>query len=226
MKRFPFEVRKPIPCAVLAIVVLLLLPGIGHTDVLTFGPLTSTTEITMPANYGGFIWLQPQCGGLCPGWLVLPNSLYDAAYGDTYGAPSGAAAVPPEANGPLYSSTPFTFLGADFSSYAANDSFTWLFSATAITVYGYNAQNQLVGTASMSLSPTGYNFLSADIPDVTELIFEGTGYGSAMWLMDDFTYTLGPPTTTPEPSGIVLLLVGLAGIICVTYPTLKQAASK
>ena len=171
-----------------SIIVLSLLPTFSFADVLTFGPLVSTSQISLPTDYAGFDWPTN-------GWLVIPNGLWDGNYGNTYGAPSGGAASSASGENAVVSNIlPFTFLGADFTSWGINDSLA-NFSATTITVFGYDAGGGLVGEASTNLSNFDYIFLSANFQNVTKLVFQGSG-GSfdSDWLMDDLTYILSGPT--------------------------------
>ena len=163
--------------------VVLALPVFSYATVLTFGPLCSGGCVgTLLGNYGGFTW----SGDM----YAVGNGYYDSTYGNTYGAPSGGAAY----NGfgddgtTLTSGTPFTFNGADFTSWAGNDAYQ-SYSSTTILIDAYDSSSNFLGGCSQTLSASSYNFLTCDIPNVSELVFHNDiGMAGHWWLMDDFTY--------------------------------------
>ena len=114
-------------------------------------------------------------------------------------------------------STPFTFNGADFTSFATNDAY-WQYSSRAITIGAFDAANNFVGSCGATLSPNSYNFLTCNIANVTTLVFYNDGENTG-WLMDDFTYNAG---TTPEPGTLVLLGSSVLGI----FGTLRRKLVK
>ncbi len=59
-------------------------------------------------------------------------------------------------------------------------------TATSITINGYNS-GTLVGTSSMGLSADRYDWLQADIANITSLEFISSA-DFEWWLMDDFTF--------------------------------------
>ncbi|MFZ1134827.1 MAG: PEP-CTERM sorting domain-containing protein [Candidatus Korobacteraceae bacterium] len=188
--------------------VVLALPIFSYATVLTFGPLCGGSCVgTALGTYGGFTW----SGDM----YAVGNTYYDSTYGNTYGAPSGGAAY----NGfgddgtTLTSATPFTFNGADFSSWAEFDAYA-SFSSTSILIDAYDASSNLIGFCGGGLSPSSYNFLTCNIPNVSMLVFHNDiGTAGHWWLMDDFTYN---GTTTPEPGTLLMFgsgIVGLAGIL-------------
>ena len=192
---------------VLALVVLAL-PIFSYATVLTFGPLCSGTCSGTPlGSYGGFTW----SGDM----YAEGNTAYMSGYGNTYGAPSGGAAY----NGfgddgtSVTSGTPFTFNGADFSTWAGSDTYQ-SYSSLNVTIAGFDSSMNLVGVCSQTLSASSYNFLTCNIPNVSTLVFHNDILTSGhWWLMDDFTYNT---STTPEPGTLVMFgsgIIGLAGIL-------------
>jgi hypothetical protein len=108
----------------------------------------------------------------------------------------------------LTSSVPFTFNGADFSTWASNDQYA-SFSSMTITIQGFTASHSLIGTVEASLSPNSFNFVAADFPNTSSLVFTndcGT-CGGLWWLMDNFTYNQAG--ATPEPGTMVMFGSGL-----------------
>ena len=199
---------RKLSLSLLALMVLAL-PICSHATVLTFGPLCSgsCTGVQVPDGYGGFTW-----NG---GFFVEGNGDYDSTYGNTYGAPSGGGAYNGFGDSPLTinSATPFTFIGADFTSWAQNDQFA-SFSSATVTIAGFDSSMHLVGVCSQTLSAASYNFLTCDFANVSTLVFHNDIDAAGHWyLFDDFTYN---GTTTPEPGTLLMFgsgIVGLAGIL-------------
>ena len=184
------------------------MPFAAHATVLTFGPVCSgaCVDVPIPSGYGGFTW--------DPSFYAVSNTTYENNYSNTYGAPSGGAAFNAGGSTPvsLSSSTPFFFNGADFSSFAGNDTYQ-SYSSLTVTIAGFDSSMNLVGVCSQTLSASSYNFLTCDLANVSTLVFHNdTGQAGHWWLMDDFTYN----GTTPEPGSLMLLgsgIVGVAGML-------------
>lgn len=181
------------------------LPIVGNATVLTFGPVCSgaCTTAAVPSGYGGFTW--------DPNAFVVSNTFFDSNYGNTYGAPSGGALYNAFGDSPftISSATPFTFNGADVTTWAGSNSYQ-SYSSTTLTIDAYDSSMNLLGSVTATLSPTGYNFLSANIANVSTLVLLndcGTCSGR-WWLLDDLTYNA---TTTPEPGTLGLLASGALG---------------
>lgn len=190
----------------LTALLVLALPMFSFATVLTFGPLCSGSCVgTALGTYGGFTW----SGDM----YAVGNGYYDSTYGNTYGAPSGGAAY----NGfgddgtSVTSATPFTFIGADFTTWAQNDNYA-SFSSLTVTIAGFDSSMHLVGVCGQTLSAFGYNFLPCDLANVSTLVFHNDiGTSGHWWLMDNFTYS-----TTPEPGTLLMFgsgVLGLAGLI-------------
>jgi hypothetical protein len=190
-----------------ALLVVIALPVLTQASVITFGGTSlcgdTCAGTQVPDGYGNsnFTW-----GG---SFYAYGNIPYDANYGNTYGAPSGAFAYNAFGDSPitLNSSVAFTFNGADFSTFAQNNQFQ-TFSSTTIEIQGYNGST-LVGTVVANLSSTSFNFVTADFANVTSLVFTNDcgSCSGRWWLMDDFTYNQGG--TTPEPGTMVMFGSGL-----------------
>jgi hypothetical protein len=192
----------------LTALVILALPMFTYATVLTFGPLCNGNCVgTSLGNYGGFTWSSDM--------YAIGNGYYEGNYGNTYGAPSGGAAY----NGfgddgtSVTRATPFTFNGADFSSFAGNDSYQ-SYSSTTVLIDAFDASNNSLGHCGATLSPSGYNFVTCNIANVSTLVFHNDiGFAGHWWVMDDFTYN---GTATPEPGTLVMFGSGLlaaAGMI-------------
>ncbi len=191
----------------LTVLLILALPMISFATVLTFGPLCNGSCVgTSLGTYGGFTW----SGDM----YAIGDGYYDSTYGNSYGAPSGGAAYNGFGDTPtsLSSATPFTFNGADFSSFAGNDSYQ-SYSSTSILIDAYDASSMFLGSCGATLSPSSYNFVNCNISNVSALAFYNSGGGGLWWLMDNFTYN---GTATPEPGTLVMFgsgIVGLAGLL-------------
>jgi hypothetical protein len=194
----------------LAALLILALPILSFATVVTFGPLCSGLCVgtVVPDGYGGLTW-----NG---GFDVVGDTYYDSVYGNTYTSPSGGAAYNAFGNSPLTvnSATPFFFNGADFSTWAEFNGYA-SFSSLTVTIAAYDASSTFIGAVTAGLSPSGYNFVTANFANVSSLVFTNDcGTCSGRWfLMDDFTYNA---TTTPEPGTLVMFgsgLVAAAGMI-------------
>ncbi len=111
------------------------------------------------------------------------------------------------------SAIPFTFNGADFSSFAGSDAYQ-SYSSTTVLIDAYDSGSNFLGSCGATLSPSSYNFLTCNIANVSSLVFHNdSGTSGRWWLMDDFTYN---SSATPEPGTLVMFgsgIIGLAGIL-------------
>lgn len=205
---------------VILVLALCSVPMLSSATVLTFGPICSGSCLGayIPAGYGGFTW--------DPLFSVVGNRYYSENLGNTYGAPSGGAAIN-NGGGPLggvtlSSSTPFNFIGADFTTLAMFDDYIGdaflTQSSRTVKIDAYNASGTLIGSLTAPLSPTGYNFVTANFAGVSSLVLGNDDYpygnyvNGIAWLMDDFTYN----PSTPEPGTLVMFgsgIIGLAGFL-------------
>lgn len=191
----------------LTALLVLALPMFTFATVLTFGPVCSGACSTalMPAGYGGFTW--------DPNIYVVSNTYFMGGYGNTYGAPSGGAAFNAFGDSPvMVSSSPFYFSGADFTTWAGGDAYQG-YSSVTVTIDAYDALSNHIGSVTATLSPTGYNFVTANFANVSELVFTNDcgSCSGRWWLMDNFTYN-----PTPEPGTLLMFgsgVLGLAGLI-------------
>jgi hypothetical protein len=137
------------------------------------------------------------------------NGFLQENYFFDYGAPSGGAAFNAfdgrEVS--LWRDTPFTFEGAYFSTWGESDHYSDMSSLT-ITISAYDAQNNLLATIESSLPADQFDFLAADIPNVSKLVFDNDGVSAHRWLMDDLAYEV-----VPEPASIVLMAGGALGAV-------------
>ncbi len=149
----------------LAALALLALPIYSHAGTVTFGALCSgsCSGVQVPDGYGGFTW-----NG---GFYVEGNDAYESGYGNTYGAPSGGGAYNGFGDSPLTinSATPFTFVGADFTTWAEGDAFA-SFSSQTVNILGFDSSMNLVGGCSQTLSAASYNFLTCNLANVESLV--------------------------------------------------------
>src|SRR5271165_2266589 len=188
------------------LLLFLAVPVLGHATVLTFGPICSgnCVNLVIPDGYGGFTWNGEFWG--------VGNTFFQG-YGNSYGAPSGGAGGNILLVADMSSPTPFFFNGADFSTFAENDAY-WYGAAESLTIQALDASSNVVGqVANIVLSPTGYNYVTANIANVTTLDFYASTYGGCSicrWEMDDFTYNQSP---VPEPGTAALFSGGLVAAL-------------
>ena len=170
--------------------------GTVKADTLDFEGLTTvTTWSTMHAEgastYDGFVWQSSwQVGFSLVADAFFQLNRPDGILANTFGAPSASYAVF-NMNGTdailVQRGELFDFHGASFAAYGSGDAH-WTGpsgpitisggSADSITVRGYRGFS-LVGSASMSLSPSQYDWLQADLFGVDTLVFERTAQPGA-----------------------------------------------
>ena len=188
------------------VLLMLAVPVLSGATVLTFGPICSgDCAVAVPAGYGGFTW--------DPNAYVVGNVYFDSNYGNTYGAPSGGALYNGFGASPfmISSATPFTFNGADVSTWAEFDSYAG-FSSTTITINAYDSSMHFLGSVETTLSPTGYTFLGANIANVSNLVIwnDCNPCSGRWWVLDDLTYNQSN-NGVPEPGTLGLMASGLLG---------------
>ncbi|MBI2411760.1 MAG: PEP-CTERM sorting domain-containing protein [Deltaproteobacteria bacterium] len=162
---------------------------------------TYTSLNQLDASYGGFTWDS--------NYYVTTQDLYNVNYGNSSTFVSGNEAA---FNGygvltVTATGSPVDLTGAWFQGWGAGDIAVWD-TATSVTVEGFLGATS-VGTASMSLSPSSFSYLSFNFGSpVDSFTVTSSGEGH-WWLMDDLSYNAA---SVPEPSTLILLGSGMAGL--------------
>lgn len=196
---------RPLAAAAL----LLAAQAASRADVVDFD-----SDVDQRPEWGGLGWTYQFSHGFdwgSPGWAIVSDE-FMAPYGNSFDSPSGQNAVFNGGTGDPMStltvrreSGAIDFQGLNVATWGREDAMAG-FSATQLTVEGYNGQT-LVGSLSVGLSATGYQWVNANFQGVTELRFSVEP--GKYWLLDDLTYQ---PSTVPEPSTALMSALGLLGM--------------
>ena len=166
----------------------------------------------VPDTYAGFNFDDSNGN---PQWFVETDSDYtgpNSFYQNSYGAASSPNAIG-NSGGALLATisrdTPFNFVGADFTSFAGFDSYQ-LSSSEYVTLQGYLNGSPVTAPVSAHLTPTGYQFVTANFNNIDTLAIEASPSSTAdqsFYLLDNLTYT-----EVPEPG--MLWAGALAFLVC------------
>lgn len=166
---------------------------------------------SIPASYAGLQWapVLPPPGSTLSNWEVGDSATYKTAYRNSYGAPSGPNFA---YNGTglsvsTVSGAPFNFLGAQFSTWAQDNTYQ-NFSSTTVTITGYLGNSQVGSSVIVGLPSTTFTGLTGALlgGPVDRITFVSDNPGAQRWwLMDNMTYD-----PVPEPASLILW--GLGGL--------------
>ncbi|MBB3166964.1 PEP-CTERM sorting domain-containing protein [Simiduia aestuariiviva] len=158
----------------------------------------------LPSDYAGLDWGTMKFG-------VVTDTPFQSTHGNSYGSPSGESALY-NSNGVDQSvefGSTVDFQGAFFSAWANGDDYG-SYGATSITINGFLA-GSLVGSKTMSLSATKYDWFDVNLFGVDKLEFVTSGF-EKWWVMDDFTYDAAT-ASVPEPNSGLILFAGVFALL-------------
>lgn len=186
--------------AVFSVAGLLLAAATGFAGTITFDDIVTAGQIQISNGYQGFNWNN---FFVIPPLSYSPNSGYAAGLvsspNDAYNG-YGTAAT-------LSSATPFTLTSGYFTA-AWNDGLN-------IIITGYNGAT-VVDSETIVISATAPTLETFDWSGLTEVLFVSLGgtpdpaYTSSGFQFALDNLTINGSSSTPEPSGYLLVGVGLA----------------
>ncbi len=189
-------------CATMLVLGLTSVSSAATLD-FEFGQTGSSLENlnTLDATYGGFTWDS--------NYYILTQEYYNSSYGNSSTFVSGNEAA---FNGfgvltVTTTGSPVDLTGAWFQGWGKTDSVV-SYTATSVTVEGFLGATS-VGTASMSLSPSSFSYLSFNFGSPVDMFTVTSSSSGNWWLMDDLSYNTA---SVPEPSTLILLGSGMAGL--------------
>lgn len=153
---------------------------------------------TDPENKGFSFWTG----------LVITTDYYNQSYfnNQIFPSPDKAFGGYGNNNRMITSNHDFIFIGAYFSSFLAYNAITPHFSATTLTISGYN-DGVFVGSQDIPLE-IDFNWVAINLGGWVDEIRGRTSGPGGYFMMDNFTYVVPlPPTVLLLGSG----LLGLAG---------------
>ena len=208
---------------VLALGMVILMPGMAMADTLVFDDVTDGvlqsppyTAAPLPTNYAGFSWSSTTTNGY---WGVLDNASYRTeipnviSWNNNFDFPSNPNVVLNEDGNvgasqvTLARATPFNLISAYFSDWTQNSNQNF-FGASSLTLTGY-LNNVQVGSVTFNLAPGPLQLQDINLFGVDRVTFDATSGGNGYYfLMDNMVYTPIPPSALLLGSG----LLGLVGL--------------
>lgn len=201
--------------AALALTVTVCLPHPAAASlILNFDDVKASYNTgVLPAGYNGFTWTESGVKG--DQWGVVDITYYQNSLLNKFDFPSNPnAATNRSATGlgapqvAIAGSAPFNFVGAYFGTQTWLDT-TNLYGAISLTVTGKQG-DKVVGTATFDLKPGSLVWQKFDFQNIDTLTIDAKGLG--LWgqnfLMDNFTYDLAGPLSSPVPIPATALLLG------------------
>jgi hypothetical protein len=162
----------------------------AQATVLDFESLTSSSADhlnSVVSNYGGFSWSNEF-------YLYNSASYPTPTHSGNYGIVNNSGSSPVSVS----SVSSFDFTGAWLNGWSFN-------SPSQVTVIGYDALNNVVGSIVQTISAGTEVYVSASFDDVTRVDF----VGGQFFTIDDFTFN---ENDVPEPASLALAGLALAGL--------------
>lgn len=186
----------------LTLMMLVACPAVAV--VLNFDDINTGGEYAqIPSGYKGFSWDE--------NFWVVNNSFYKNNFNNSNNFPSNFNAAFNVFGEPIVfisNTTPFLLAGADFSTWAENNTYNSSYSSIGLKVTGF-LNNNPVGSIDIDLETGFVNYQLITLGWVDKVTFETSEESEGYWwLMDNLEIQ-----PVPEPATMLLLGSGLIGVL-------------
>lgn len=199
---------KKVLLTLLGLLAIMMSSSAANAAVLDFDKITTSEYDNIPDGYGGFVWQASGTNSIAMSKSYGYQGLINAVTSGDYAAVTNHSGEPGDSF--ILTTTDsslFDFNSAQFASLS--------FDKNNISIKGYLGE-ALLGEDSFDVTnaePFYYNG-GTKFFGIDKLVISSTLDTGGDWIqMDDFTYNEKAPAPAPEPSSMVLGLMGLGSML-------------